>query len=306
MMKWVGRIVLFLLVNLLVVTMVTLILELLHVRPFLHAHGIDLGALLVFCLVWGMVGAMTSLALSRPIAKWITGLRLITSVSQDPQERRLIALVKELASKAGLPMPQVGIFSSQDANAFATGPTRSRSLVAVSSALLQRMNEEELRGVLAHELSHIENGDMVTMALLQGIVNAFVMFLARALAYFFSGASRGRSQEGGSSTTSYILWVYLFQFGFMILGSLVVAAFSRFREFRADRGGARLGGKSAMIQALAALQNLHQGKRLSLQQKEDALAAFKIHSQEGRSSLRSWFSTHPPIEERIQRLKALR
>jgi heat shock protein HtpX len=195
-------------------------------------------------------------------------------------------------------MPEVGMYRSNEVNAFATGPTQSRSLVAVSTGLLSRMKAEEIEGVLGHEISHIANGDMVTMTLLQGVVNAFVMFLARVLAYVLSGMGRNRQNSSGGSMGSYILFVYLFEVVFMILGSLLIAAYSRYREFRADAGGARLAGKEAMISSLQTLRNLQEIKD---PRENPAMAAFKI-SHPVRQGLLRLFATHPPLEERIARL----
>ncbi|MCC6127924.1 MAG: protease HtpX, partial [Chlamydiae bacterium] len=204
-----------------------------------------------------------------------------------------------LADSAGIPRPEVGIFRSSEVNAFATGPTKSRSLVAVSTGLLNRMGSSEIKAVLGHEITHIANGDMVTMTLLQGVVNAFVMFLARVLAYAASGLGRNR-ESGSGSIMSYVLFTYLFEILFMILGSLVIAAYSRFREFRADAGGARLTSKEAMISALQALQQVQNMKDPKAD--NPAMAAFKI-SNPAKSGLLALFATHPPLEVRIQRLR---
>lgn len=180
-MKFVKRIFLFLFLNFLVCTAISLVLILFNVQPVLTHYGLNIVSLSIMCLLWGMAGALISLALSRKMAKWIMGVQLINPNTSDSQEREVYGMVASLAREAGLPMPQVGIFRSNEANAFATGPTRKRSLVAVSSGLLQRMNPSQVRGVLGHELAHIANGDMVTMTLLQGVVNAFVMFLPEFL-----------------------------------------------------------------------------------------------------------------------------
>ncbi|MBX9744246.1 MAG: protease HtpX, partial [Chlamydiales bacterium] len=215
----------------------------------------------------------------------------------------LLYTVYELADSAQIPRPQVGIFRSNEVNAFATGPTQSRSLVAVSTGLLNRLNPTEVKAVLGHEISHISNGDMVTMTLLQGVVNAFVMFLARVLAYAFShfGRSRDNSSAPGSFM-SYMLFTYLFEVVFMILGSLLIAAYSRFREFRADAGGAKLTSKEAMIAALQALktsQNIKDPKA-----DNPAMAAFKISHPEKKGILH-FFATHPPLDVRIERLRQI-
>ena len=300
-MAFVKRIFLFLILNFLVCMTISFLLNFFHVRPYLSSFGLDIPSLMVTCFIWGMAGALISLSLSRITAKWMMGVQVVDPDTNDLQARELIGLVRELANEASLPMPQVGVFRSQEPNAFATGPTRSRSLVAVSTGLLQRMNQNQLKGVLAHELSHIANGDMVTMTLLQGVVNAFVLFLSRILAYFFSGLMRSRG--GNSRDHSYAsFWMFsiLFEIVFMILGSLVVAAYSRWREFRADAGGAHLAGKESMISALRGLQNL-QDIRDTTAGERPAYAALGISSR--KRGWISFFATHPSLEKRIERLE---
>lgn len=299
-MAFIKRIALFLVLNFLVVMMISLVLSLLNIRPFLSEYGMQYSDLLYFCLIWGMGGALISLGLSRIMAKWAMGVKVIDSATATLEEQQLLHSVHALADQAGIPRPQVGIYRSNEVNAFATGPTQSRSIVAVSSGLLQRMKENELRGVLAHEISHIANGDMVTMALLQGVVNAFVMFLARTLAYFFSGIGKGRQNQAGSNQVGYFLFVYLFEIVFMILGSILIAGYSRWREFGADAGGARLAGKENMIDALSALRILQEVR--DPQAEKPAYAAFKISSPP-KKSLSHFFATHPPLQERIERLR---
>jgi heat shock protein HtpX len=252
-----------------------------------------------------MVGAFISLALSRIIAKLFMGVQLIEPETRDPQFAELIGVVYRLARAGGLNvMPQVGIFYSQEVNAFATGPSRRRSLVAVSSGLLNKLTPDEIEAVLAHEITHITNGDMVTMTLIQGIVNAFVMFLARILAFFFSGLGKSRDDSSNSAFFYYNLMVFAFQILFMLLGAILVAWFSRKREFRADAGGARLAGTSKMIAALRALQNSQIKKAQPLQHAHaSSLEALKISSSKQRRGLFTIFSTHPPLEERIKRLQ---
>ena len=298
-MVWAKRILLFIALNLLVIFMVTLVLNIFHVQPYLNAHGIDYSSLMIFCLVWGMVGAFISLALSRVMAKWMLGVAVIDPSTTDPQSKELLNTISSLCRKAKIPVPQVGIYKSNEVNAFATGPTKSRSLVAVSSGLLNRMNPGEVEGVLGHEISHIANGDMVTMTLLQGVINAFVMFLARVLASLLSGFGKNQNRSQGGSMMSYMLFTYLFEVVFMALGFLVIAAYSRYREFRADAGGARLAGKEAMISALKSLNAL---KNNEDPRQNQAIAAFKI-SHTGKKGILSLFSTHPPLEERIRRLE---
>ena len=294
------RVILFLLLNFLVVIMISIVMSLFNVKPFLSQYGIDYKSLMIFCLIWGMGGAFISLALSRVMAKWAMGVQIVDPATKDEDMRHLLSTIKQLTSNAGIPMPQVGIYRSNEVNAFATGPTQSRSLIAVSTGLLQRLQDNEVKGVLGHEVSHIANGDMVTMTLLQGVVNAFVMFLARVLAYVFSGLGQRRENSSGGSYMSYILFVYLFEIVFMILGSILIAAYSRFREFRADAGGARLAGKDNMIGALKALRVLQEIR--DPQTEKPAYAAFKI-STHAKKGLLHLFSTHPPLEERIERLK---
>jgi heat shock protein HtpX len=297
------RVFLFLLMNFLVVGMISVVLHLFNIGPYIASYGLDYQTLMIWCLIWGMGGALISLGMSRIMARWIMGVKRIDPNTQDPELRSILETVHQLARLAHLPaMPEVGIYRSNEVNAFATGPSRSRSLVAVSTGLVQRMKTEEIKAVLAHEISHVANGDMVTMTLLQGVVNAFVMFLARALAYAFSGLGRNQNNRENShgGYTSYILFVYLFEVVFMILGSLVVAAYSRFREFRADQGGARLASKDSMISALQTLrvfQEVHDSK-----DENPAVAAFKISHGKKKGIFR-FFSTHPPLEERIARLQ---
>lgn len=300
-MAYAKRIFLFLAVNFLVIITLSIILNIFHVQPFLQRYGLDIPSLLTFCLIWGMGGAVVSLLMSRQMAKWMLGVHVIQLNSPDPELQRLLKTVHQLAQHAHLSqMPQVGIYESPEPNAFATGPSQSRSLVAVSTGLLRRMSQRELEGVIAHEISHITNGDMVTMTLLQGVVNAFVMFLARILAYFFSGLGKSRDDSSsGGSYFSYAIFVFVFEMIFMLLGSIVIAFFSRFREFRADKGGADLAGKEKMIAALESLkkiQHLHDP-----QANKPAIEAFKI-STKTKSGFLMLFATHPPLEVRIERL----
>jgi len=253
-------------------------------------------------LLWGFAGAFISLLLSRIMAKWMMGVRVIDPATRDPQLADLVRTVHRLSQKASLTvMPEVGIYDSPELNAFATGPTRSRSLVAVSSGLLRRMTKEQIEGVLAHEIAHVSNGDMVTMTLLQGVINAFVMFLARILAF---GVARLFSKKDDSEEVSPFVYqgtVIVLEICFMILGSLIVAAFSRYREFRADKGGAELAGKTSMIDALTALK-ANVGL-VDESQQQQAVQALKISGNGGFMKL---FASHPPLDERIKRLQAAR
>lgn len=299
-MAWAKRIGLFLGVNLLVMVTISLILNLLGVKPYLTQYGLDYQSLMIFCLVWGMGGAFISLALSRVMAKWMMGVQIIDPDTRDFDQRELLQMVHDLAKSAHLPaMPQVGIFDSPEVNAFATGPTKSRSLVAVSTGLLQCMKREEVKGVLGHEIAHIANGDMVTMTLIQGVVNAFVMFLARAIAFaLVMAGNKSEDREGSGAPIAYYVVQFVLEIVFMILGSMVVAWFSRYREFRADKGGARLAGRQNMIQALQSLQRNFEEIDPAAQ---PSIQALKISSRPG--GIMRLFSTHPPLEERIERLR---
>lgn len=292
------RVFLFTVVNILVMVTITLVLGVLGVGRYFPQGG--LAGLAVLCLVWGFAGALISLALSRLMAKWLMGVQVIPPGTTDPDLRELVETVHELSRRAGLPaMPEVGIYESPDVNAFATGPTKSRALVAVSTGLLQSMRRRELAGVLGHEVAHIANGDMVTMTLVQGVINAIVLFLSRVLAFVVSQALRSRDDRG-SSWLQYLL-VIVFQIVFSILGSLVVCWFSRIREFRADAGGASLAGREEMIGALEALRRLHDPEIAAAEaQHAQSFQSLKISG--GKSGLAALFSTHPPIEQRIARL----
>jgi heat shock protein HtpX len=285
MASFAKRIVLFLLTNLAVMVTVSVILRVLGIQPA------GVASLAVFSLVWGMGGAFISLQLSRWIAKRTTGMRLVDGRTGHAELDWLYATVERLTRQANLPMPEVGYYESPEVNAFATGPSRSRSLVAVSSGLLRAMRQDEVEGVLAHEVAHIANGDMVTMTLLQGVINAFVIFFARIIASFLRGSNDNR---GGSYLVIVMLEVVL-----GMLGSLITAWFSRQREFRADRGGAQLAGPPKMIGALKRLV-AHQD---AVDTSQPALATLKI------SGARGWmafFSTHPPLEQRIAALERSR
>ncbi len=290
------RIFLFLAVNILILLTLSFTLNVLGVGGYFSARGINYQALMAFCLVWGMGGAFISLALSRVMAKWMMGVVVIDPETQEPRLAELVRTVHNLARAAGLPkMPEVGYYPSPEINAFATGPSKSRALVAVSAGLLENMDRAQLEGVLGHEITHVANGDMVTMTLVQGIINAFVMFLARIIAFFI--ANRGRDSES-SSAPSYLI-IFLLEMALSVLGMLVVAAFSRRREYRADEGGARLAGRDKMIGALEALR--HTIAYADLTNKE-SLATLKISGKPKRFF--ALFATHPPLEERIARLKA--
>lgn len=280
------RIILFILTNILVVLTISILAQILGLGRYMTAQGIDYSALMAFCLLWGMTGSLISLALSRFSAKMMMGITVIDKSS--PDTAWLVLMVEDLSRKAGLPTPEIGIYDSPEVNAFATGPSKRRSLVAFSTGLLQSMNRNEIEGVAAHEIAHIANGDMVTMTLLQGVINAFVMFLARVIAFAVSQSSK----DGERSVSPYLI-TFLLEMVLGVLGMIVICAFSRYREFRADAGGARYAGKHDMI---AALERLASNQRRYDDQ--PSLAAFKISGGPGML-----FSTHPPLEKRIEALR---
>jgi heat shock protein HtpX len=268
------RIFLFLLTNIAVVTTISLILSLLGVRP-----GDGLGPLAIFCFVWGMGGAFISLLISRWMAKRAMGVQLVDGNTGNADADWLYRTVEKLAQQAQLPMPEVGIYNSPEVNAFATGPSKNRSLVAVSTGILQVMKRNELEAVLGHEISHVANGDMVTMTLLQGVMNAFVMFAARVIASIVAGQSKS---ERGSNGIYFLVRIVV-EIVLGIAGSLVTAWFSRYREFRADAGGGALAGTENMV---AALQRLASGPQ-GVDPRAPALASFKISGAPGFMALRA-------------------
>lgn len=289
------RIALFLATNLAVVLVVTLVLNLLGVGRAVTGEGIDIASLAVFSLVVGFTGSFISLLMSKPMAKWSTGARVIEQPATS-SERWLVDTVRRLSERAGIKMPEVAVYDGEP-NAFATGAFRNSALVAVSTGLLANMNQDEVEAVLGHEVAHIANGDMVTLTLIQGVVNTFVVFLARVIG-FFVDKMLFRS-EGRGPGIGYIVTVFVAQIVLGILASMIVAWFSRKREFRADAGSAKLLGSPVPMQhALARLGGLVPGALPS------SMAASGISGSGG-----GWgalFSTHPPMEQRIAALEALR
>jgi heat shock protein HtpX len=294
------RVALFLLTNILVIATISIVTSLLGVDQYLTANGIDYTSLAILCAIWGTSGAFISLFISKWIAKSSMKISMIDPQRASGVERELLDTVYQLARKVGLStMPEVGIYDSPEVNAFATGPSKRNSLVAVSSGLLQNMDNQEVTAVLGHEISHVANGDMVTMTLIQGIVNAFALFLSRILAYTLSLAfTRGEQDHAGFPMMLYSGLSIVFSLLFTLLGTLVVAAFSRWREYRADQGGANLVGKVPMIEALRRLEVTSQVQ----DNRAPSLAALKISH---RSGWFAWFATHPPLEKRIERLEQM-
>lgn len=300
-MAFLKRIFVFGLVNLLIIVTISTILSLTGLGRFVTKEGIDYTTLMGFCLVWGMGGAFISLMLSRIMAKMLMGVQVIPPNTTDATARDLMVRVHSFAKAAGIDvMPEVGIYRSPELNAFATGPTKNRALVAVSSGLLERMERDELDGVLGHEVAHIANGDMVTMTLIQGVVNAFVMFFARIIAYGIALSGFGRNSDSEESAPSPFLIfgiTIVLEIVFSLLGMFVVAYFSRQREFRADAGGAKYAGREKMIRAL---QKLRSTVDIQNPNEPQSLATLKISTKPG--GFLALLSTHPPLEERIQRL----
>lgn len=295
------RVFLFLATNILVIATISIITNALGLHSYLTRYGIDYQALAVFCLIWGMTGAFISLFLSKFIAKMSMGVVIIHPKNATQNERYLLDMIHTLAKRAGLTkMPEVGIYHSPELNAFATGPGKNHSLVAVSSGLLANLNRDEVEAVVSHEISHIANGDMVTMTLVQGVINSFALFLSRIAAYAASIAmSRDDEKSGEVSHMTYFIFTFVFDILFTMLGSILVASYSRWREYRADAGGAKLAGRDKMI---AALQRLKAGVDI-VDDRAPALAAFKISHHPAWLDI---FSTHPPIDKRIARLTSMR
>ena len=285
------RIVLFILTNLAVVLVLGTVASLLGVNRFLTSNGLNLGALLGFALIMGFGGAFISLLISKPVAKWSSGVQVIEQ-AQNADQAWLINTVQKLAHTAQIGMPEVGIFEGEP-NAFATGAFKNSALVAVSTGLLQSMTHEEIEAVLAHEVAHIANGDMVTMTLIQGVMNTFVVFLSRVIGYAVDSFLRKNDENSSGPGIGYYVTSFVLDIVLGFVASMVVAWFSRHREFRADAGAAQLmGRKQPMMNALARVGGLHTAEL------PKGVAAFGIAGGIGQL-----FSTHPPIEERIAALQ---
>lgn len=291
------RILLFLATNLAIVVVLSITLRLLGFERILDEQGagLDINSLLVFAAVFGFGGSFMSLAMSKWTAKRFTGAQVI-DMPRNAQEHWLLSTVQRQAKMAGIGMPEVAIYPAPDVNAFATGMSRNDALVAVSAGLLHNMSQDEAEAVLAHEVSHIANGDMVTLALIQGVVNTFVIFLSRVVGHTIDRAVFKNEEGHGPAfwVTTIIAEIVL-----GILASIIVMWFSRQREFRADAGGASLAGREKMIAALQRLQRVHEQAALP-----DQLAAFGISG--GSNGLMRLFMSHPPLEERIAALQAQR
>jgi heat shock protein HtpX len=285
------RVILLIVTNLAVMLVLGIVASLLGVNQFLTSNGLDLGALLGFAMVMGFGGAFISLLISKPMAKWTTGAQVIDQ-PQNADEAWLLDTVKNLSQRAGLEMPEVAIYEGEP-NAFTTGAFRNSALVAVSTGLLQGMTREEVEAVLAHEVAHIQNGDMVTLTLVQGVLNTFVVFLSRVIGYAVDSALRKNDEENTGPGMAYYITSIVLDIVLGIAASVVVAWFSRQREFRADAGAAELmGRKQPMINALARLQHMQsEGLPPSLQ-------AMGITGGLGKM-----FSSHLPLEERISALQ---
>ena len=288
------RIFLFLATNMAIVLVLSITMRILGVEPYLTANGLNLSSLLIFAAVMGMGGSFISLAISKWMAKRSVGAVVIDN-PRTPAEIWLIDTVRRQAQQAGIGMPEVAVFDSPEVNAFATGMNKNNALVAVSTGLLQSMSKEEAEAVLGHEISHVANGDMVTLALIQGVVNTFVMFLSRVIGYVVDKVVF--KTERGTGPAFFVTMI-IAEMVLGVLASIIVMWFSRQREFRADSGGASLAGRQNMIAALQRLQQVHAGPL------PEKLAAFGIAGGGGGEGIKRLFMTHPPLEERIAALKA--
>lgn len=285
------RILLFVLTNLAVMVVLGVVASLLGVNRFLTSNGLDLSALLGFSLIMGFGGAFISLLMSKPLAKWSTGARVINQPA-NADEAWLVSVVQRLSERAGIAMPEVAIYDGEP-NAFATGAFKNSALVAVSTGLLQGMTREEIEAVLGHEVAHVANGDMVTLTLIQGVLNTFVVFLSRVVGYFVDSMLRSKDDESTGPGMGYYITSFVLDILFGLVASMIVAWFSRQREFRADEGAAQLmGSKQPMINALARLNSMQAGELPT------SVAAMGITGGLGK-----WFASHPPLEERIAALQ---
>lgn len=286
----------FLLVNILVVSTIGLITSALGVNRYITAQGLNYEQLMVFCIIWGFAGSFISLFMSKFMVKRLYNLKKVEL--HDPQYGFIAQAVNVFSTSSGIEkMPEVYIYDSAEVNAFATGASKNNSLVAVSAGLVNTMTRQEVEGVLAHEVSHIANGDMVTMSLAQGVVNAFVMFFSRVATFAISQALRKDDEEGpGIGPFAHMMLTWLFDILFGLLALPILMWFSRYREYRADQGGAKLAGTAKMIAALERLKNIH----APVDNRGAELAAFKIN---GKSKWMELISSHPGLDKRIAALK---
>ena len=285
------RIILFIVTNLAVMLVLGLVANLLGVNRFLSANGLNMGALLGFAAVMGFGGAIISLLMSKSMAKWSTGAEVITQ-PRNQDEAWIMATVQRLSERAGIAMPEVAIYDGEP-NAFATGAFKNSALVAVSTGLLQGMTKEEVEAVLGHEIAHVANGDMVTLTLIQGVLNTFVVFLSRVIGFFVDSMLRKNDEESSGPGMGYYITSMVLDLVLGFVASMIVAWFSRYREFRADAGSAQLlGTKQPMINALARLGQMQAGALPT------SVAAMGITGDLGKL-----FASHPPLEERIAALQ---
>jgi len=289
-MQGLKRIGFYLMINMLVVSMLSVILA------FVPMPRSDALALLIFCALFGFLGSFISLALSKTLAKSMYKIQMVDPSVTDPRARFLYETIEAMARHRSIKMPEVGVYPSQDVNAFATGASKHKSLIAFSSGLLHSLSEDEIAAVAGHEMTHISEGDMVSMTLVMGLVNTFVMFLARIVAWGLDLALRDNRGRGGLGFIGYYLVVILLQNVLMLLAMIPVSYYSRYREYRADRGAAELTGAGSMISALVKIDEYY-----TMDKKQDSFALAKINSK-NKASL---FATHPPISERIERLRNL-
>src|SRR6056297_2669743 len=288
------RVLLFLATNLAIIIVASVTLSLLGVGSYLEGSGLNLQALLIFCFIFGMGGSFVSLLLSKKMAKWSMGVKMVES-PQNSREEWLVRTIERQAKDAGIGMPEVGIFEAQQANAFATGANRNKALVAVSSGMMQRFDQAEIEAVLGHEVGHVANGDMITLALIQGVVNTFVMFLARVIGFVVDRVVLKNERGLG---IGYFLTTIAAEIVLAILASTIVFWFSRRRVFHADEAGASLGSRQGMIGALQRLKAESQVPN----QLPESMQAFGITGGK-RSGLKALFMTHPPLEDRIAALQ---
>jgi len=285
------RIILFLIVNMAVMATISIIMNIFGIGNYLTAEGIDYTSLMIFCLLWGMGGSFISLLMSKFLVTRMMGVKKIDINTATGIQRELVDMVRRLSTMSNIPMPEVGIYDSPEINAFATGASKKSSLVAVSSGLLNKMTSAEVEGVIGHEISHVANGDMVTLTLIQGIVNAFSMFLSRIISFFISQMVKEEMER----IVRFALTI-LFDIVFTMLGSFIVCYFSRIREYKADADSARIAGKDKMIAALRKLQST-----VAIEDKRgESIAAFKISSSKKVMML---LSTHPSLDDRIKALE---